>query len=942
MTKPEIKLLQEAAGSFTVVSSVKTFRHVAVGQTLDLDVVLTNNSDDAITWDDKDSLNLSSRWLDASAVEVLVQEGPRTSVGGFFHPAESRNYKMRVVVPNVAGDVTLRLSCVYEGHFWFFDTLDTGWTDVEVCVSPPSSWPDWLSQSPAARAFRGSIVAINLGRHFDAVAAAAGSLTVTVPSTSDASAPIQELVAASPDGTASETVAAGRPDLLNLKTAFDSPISPSVEAFEEVSLARPAAASADRPSSYWAMLGRRMLALFQPRRTFERVHDESLQRSRLAREIADMHQAIHRLAEGQADAQRVSSHDRNLLFSSVEAITGHQAIYADDSRLRVEALSRKLDAIGQDTARAIALGGQLADRLESRSDTLQAAVKHTCGEVSTLSREVALMYQDARVNAAVIELVLQTQRRALRVSRITAQIIAGSVKEADAYRSLPTSMDRLHVDLAELNGIQRVNKEALEMVHGSVDSLSKQMADICRSLVDVETGAHAREVRAEVKTLSEAHLSTSLQVAALDRQLDQIKNKLSDLNYKADRIESADPTAGLREEIVDVGRGQVTLRNLVDDLTHTVREVPGGLASLQRIIDGIPAMTTAALEEGLASNSRAVFEQEVVSTLRQLLPLVSELEASVPPMLQQMKATDSEIQLERRKIDSVLASTQSISDATVDVRRFLAESLNTLLVRQIFPIPSLGLVVCRSVIGFLAVPEADLEAISYYSDGSIPEPGTIGIVEALLSEGDCFVDIGANVGLFSVVAGRRVGPRGRVIAFEPTPSTAAAFLATMHFNGVFDLVVLHQAAASDRKGSAPLNIGRTSGHNSLISLDGATEKVTVDTLKPDDVLAGLEVHVIKIDVEGWELSVLDGLKATVADNPDVRIILEFGPLHLERGAITVAAWMARIAKTGFMAFEINEATSTITPLRTNGLESVFSINILLTREVPATLKVVPA
>ncbi|WP_336979688.1 FkbM family methyltransferase [Brevundimonas nasdae] len=941
MTKPEIKLLHEAAESFILVSSIKTFRDVAAGQTLDVDVVLTNNSDDAITWDDNGSLNLSSRWLDASAVEVIVQDGPRTSVGGFFHPGESRNYKMRVVVPNIVGDATLRLSCVFEGHFWFFDTLDTGWTDVDVCVSPPSSWPDWLSQSPAARAFRGSIVAMGLGRHLDAVAATPDPLTATVPSTGNASVPIQELKVVSPDCTASETVAGGRPNLLSLKTAFNAPISPSVEAFEEVALA-PARASSDRPSSYWAMLGRRMLALFQPRRTFERVHDESLQRSRLAREIADMHQAIRRLAEGQADAQRVFSHDRNLLFSSVEAIAGHLATYADDSRLRVEALSRKLDVIGQDTARAIALGGQLADRLESRSDKLQAAVSHTSGEVGTLSREVALIYQDARVNAAVTDLVLQTQRRALRVSRITAQIIAGSVKEAEAYRSLPTSMDRLGFGLAELNSIQELNKEKLATVHDSINLLSGQMDEICRSLVDIETGAHARETRAEVKKVSDAYSSTGLQVAALAHQLDQIKNKLSDLNYKADRIEGADPTAGLREEIVDLGREQATLRNLLNDLIHTIREVPGSLASLQRMIDGISITTSAALEEGLESSSRAAFEQEVVLTLRKLLPLVSGLEASVFPMLQHVKDTGSEIQSERRKIDSVLASTQAISDSTVEIRRSVAEGLNALLVRQIFPLPTLGIVICRSVVGFLAVPEADLEAISYYSDGSIPEPGTISIVEALLSEGDCFVDIGANVGLFSVVAGRRVGARGRVIAFEPTPSTAAAFRATMHFNGVSDLVVLHQAAASDREGSALLNIGRTSGHNSLVSLDGATEKVTVDTIKPDDLLAGLKVHVIKIDVEGWELSVLDGLKATVAENPDVRIILEFGPLHLERGSITIAAWMARIAETGFMAFEINEVTSTITPLRTNGLESVYSMNILLTREVPTGLKMVPA
>ena len=152
------------------------------------------------------------------------------------------------------------------------------------------------------------------------------------------------------------------------------------------------------------------------------------------------------------------------------------------------------------------------------------------------------------------------------------------------------------------------------------------------------------------------------------------------------------------------------------------------------------------------------------------------------------------------------------------------------------------------------------------------EPCTAVALSRLLAPGATFVDVGANVGLFSLLASRWVGPHGRVVSLEPSSREFARLRRHVELNRLTNVLTL-QVAAGDERGHALLHVaeGRYPGLNTLASsfmyagiAEDRTEEVAVMPL--DDLLPaqGIEtVSVIKIDVEGLEPQVVQGARETI-------------------------------------------------------------------------------
>lgn len=100
---------------------------------------------------------------------------------------------------------------------------------------------------------------------------------------------------------------------------------------------------------------------------------------------------------------------------------------------------------------------------------------------------------------------------------------------------------------------------------------------------------------------------------------------------------------------------------------------------------------------------------------------------------------------------------------------------------------------------------------------------------------------------------------------------------------------------------------------------------------------------VKLDVEGAELAALDGMRRTVGANPDIVVIAEFGPSHLQRTGISVEAWLAAFSNLGLTEmFEIDEANRTCVKLRpTAALTDVFSLDLVFMRPGNPRLGLLP-
>ena len=132
-------------------------------------------------------------------------------------------------------------------------------------------------------------------------------------------------------------------------------------------------------------------------------------------------------------------------------------------------------------------------------------------------------------------------------------------------------------------------------------------------------------------------------------------------------------------------------------------------------------------------------------------------------------------------------------------------------------------------------------------------------------------DVGANVGFYTNLFAEKVGSLGKVVAFEPSPTTFAVL--QQQASGRPE-IVLHNVALSDRSGHATFYVGRTdTAHGATDSLTRSANleahAVSVSTMRGDSPDLIPVPNVIKIDVEGYELEVLEGMSGILKE-PSIR------------------------------------------------------------------------
>jgi len=172
----------------------------------------------------------------------------------------------------------------------------------------------------------------------------------------------------------------------------------------------------------------------------------------------------------------------------------------------------------------------------------------------------------------------------------------------------------------------------------------------------------------------------------------------------------------------------------------------------------------------------------------------------------------------------------------------------------------------------LALDRADASVSIQIAEGAY-EPHVAATLDRLLSEGDVFVDVGANVGFHTLRAAARVGADGRVIAVEANPENARLISHTVEINGLACVEVVPIALAASR---GSLLFGSHIGSNGGFLAADATVSgrgTLVPTLALDDL--GLDrVAVVKVDVEGAEALVVDGAR-TVIERDRPAFVMEF-------------------------------------------------------------------
>jgi FkbM family methyltransferase len=187
------------------------------------------------------------------------------------------------------------------------------------------------------------------------------------------------------------------------------------------------------------------------------------------------------------------------------------------------------------------------------------------------------------------------------------------------------------------------------------------------------------------------------------------------------------------------------------------------------------------------------------------------------------------------------------------------------------------------------------------------EPGVTALFHGLLSPGDVCIDVGANVGYYTLLASRLVGPAGHVYALEPAPSAFIRLNDNLALNGVSNVTALATAAGAE-EGHADLYSG--SGNVGMSSIRHAHETWTATrvTVRPLPALVDpselARVRLVKIDVEGFEVEVLRGLEPAFARGFAPAFIVE---LHTHRAPEAAPFIDAFARRHGLTAYRLAHA-----------------------------------
>ena len=203
--------------------------------------------------------------------------------------------------------------------------------------------------------------------------------------------------------------------------------------------------------------------------------------------------------------------------------------------------------------------------------------------------------------------------------------------------------------------------------------------------------------------------------------------------------------------------------------------------------------------------------------------------------------------------------------------------------------------------------------------GGLYEKYETNLFKRVVSEGMTVVDLGANIGYYTLLLAKLVGRGGKVFAFEPDPDNFSLLLKNVEANG-YDNVIPVRKAVSNKTGATKLFLCRENkGDHRIYDSHDGRESITVDVTTLDTFFENEQypIDLIKCDIQGAEMAALQGMTEIVLKNGSLKILIEFWPKVLQSFGFSPLEFLNKLTKYGFTLYTITSREPWIKPVGVN-------------------------
>ena len=201
------------------------------------------------------------------------------------------------------------------------------------------------------------------------------------------------------------------------------------------------------------------------------------------------------------------------------------------------------------------------------------------------------------------------------------------------------------------------------------------------------------------------------------------------------------------------------------------------------------------------------------------------------------------------------------------------------------------------------------------------------VLKKQIQKGDIVLDIGANIGYFTLIFANIVGPTGKVFAFEPDPNNFALLKRNIEVNN-YKNVILVNKAVSNHNGKIKLYLSETNHGDHMISnFDGTRSSIDIDCIKLDDFFKDYQrkIDFIKMDIQGAEFIALQGMSNILNSNQKLKMSTEFEPIRLKKCGVEAIHFLDLLSKHNFKFKDIVTPIKKVIPINVDNLLKLYSV-----------------